>query len=513
MKEVFIPESVPSRLREASAELLRDRDRFLQLVQIKNKQTQKMQPFVPNEAQHRLWAAMDEHRRVIVLKARQVGISTAVRAWQFHQAFVSKDPLSFAVLSFHDRSAKNLRRMDRRWLAGLPKELSRPLEVDSADETIFDDTKAGFSSFTTSGRGGTRSFDFSGAHLSEFAFYEDPEEVLAQSLSTVGDGPLVVESTVNQPGDKFHQLIEGAPENGWYVFTYWWWQHAAYSDPNVPEDFKLTEEEARLREAYDLTLGQLWWRRQQVSTLGASKFRREYPACLADAFASRDSVYFEAEDLDAIDTVWFDRPEREFMPPDEGQDYVMGVDPAGGVGGDYSAMVVLELQTLQPVYIWRSNTISPVEFAERVVTVAMRYNNAFVLCESNNHGHVVNREMQRLRYTNVYADARGRPWVTTVRSKLEAYEALKEHIRGRLLFRLDQTTLQELRSLQVEKVTPAAPVGLHDDLAMALALAYRAVRAVPFSKRRERLRGQMDELILKARADRIRKQPLPWRTQ
>ena len=114
MKEVFIPESVPSRLREASAELLRDRDRFLQLVQIKNKQTQKMQPFVPNEAQHRLWVAMDEHRRVIVLKARQVGISTAVRAWQFHQAFVSKDPLSFAVLSFHDRSAKNLRRMDRR---------------------------------------------------------------------------------------------------------------------------------------------------------------------------------------------------------------------------------------------------------------------------------------------------------------------------------------------------------------------------------------------------------------
>jgi hypothetical protein len=175
----------------------------------------------------RLWGLMDNSNRVIVIKARQVGISTAVRAWQFHRAFTSPNPETYAVLSFHDRSARNLRRMDRRWLQELPGPLQRELTVDSAEDTIFTDTLAGFSSFTTGGRGGTRSFEFTGAHLSEFAFYTDPDEVLAQSVSTVGNGPLIIESTVNVPGDAFHRLIEGAPDNGWTVLTYWWWQHEA----------------------------------------------------------------------------------------------------------------------------------------------------------------------------------------------------------------------------------------------------------------------------------------------
>lgn len=506
----FVPPSVPQHLRKDVSRLLADRLAFCKMLNIKNKQRQKFEPFDPNNAQRKLWELMDEHPRIIVIKARQVGISTAVRAWQFHRAFTSADPINFAVLSFHDRSAKHLRRMDRHWLNNLPRLLRRDLAVDSAEDTIFEDTRAGFSSFTTGGRGGTRSFEFSGAHLSEFAFYDDPDEVLAQSLSTVGDGPLIIESTVNAPGDAFHRLIEGAPENGWRVYTYWWHEHEPYRDENVPADFERTEEEDDLSSRYGLDDAQLWWRRQQIATLGLTKFRREYPSCLDDAFLSRDSTYFDPADLDQIEQIWFDTSKREFDEPDEDEHYVMGVDVSGGTGGDYSALVVVALGSMQPVYIERSNTDSPVDWAARVVTVAQRYNNALVLCESNNHGHVVLRELYTLKYKRLWADADGKPWVTTVKSKLDAFECLREHIKAGILFRLDQSSLQELRALEVRKVTPEAPSGLHDDLAVALALAYRCIRSAPTSQRREAQRGMMDDFIKRQRVNRIRKSALPW---
>jgi hypothetical protein len=511
-EEVHVPAGIPQHLRADTGRLLSDRAAFCRMIRIKHKQQQKFVPFEPNRAQQALWDLMDKTNRVIVIKARQVGISTAVRAWQFHRAYSSPNPETYAVLSFHERSARNLRRMDRRWLTELPTLLQRELDVDSAEDTVFKDTLAGFSSFTTGGRGGTRSFEFTGGHLSEFAFYTDADEVLAQTISTVGNGPVIIESTVNAPGDAFHRLIEGAPENGWTVFSYWWWQHDAYRDERVPEEFEPTLEEEELAEKYGLDEAQLWWRRQQVATLGTHKFKREYPGCLDDAFLARECTYFDPRDLDQIDTVWFDTPQREFAPPEESSRYVMGVDVAAGVGQDYSALSVIELGSLQPVYIERSNTTSPVDFAARVATVARRYNGALVLCEANNHGHVVLNELNRLRYTNLWKNARGKPWITTVRSKLDAFECLREHVKAGIIFALDQSTMHELRGLEVRRVTPEAPAGLHDDLAVSLALAYRCVRSAPLAHRRESMTGYMDEFIRSRRVARIKSRALPWST-
>jgi len=508
----FVPATVPAHLRQKTAELIEDREAFVRMLRIKHKQLGKYVSFVPNPAQLRLWELMDKSNRVIVIKARQVGISTAVRAWQFHRAYKSPDPQTFAVLSFHDRSARNLRRMDRRWLKELPKVLHRELEVDSSEDTVFADTHAGFSSFTTGGRGGTRSFEFSGGHLTEFAFYVDADETLAQSDSTVGEGPLVVESTVNVPGDAFHRLVEGAPDNGWSLFTYWWWQHEPYRDEYLPDGWERTEEEEELAERYGLDDHQLSWRRRKVATLGTHKFKREYPGCLDDAFLARESVYFSPADLDQISTVWFDTPEREFEEPLDGERYVMGVDTSAGVGKDYSAVCVVCLSTMQPVYIERSNRRPPHEWAARTATIAQRYNDALILCEANNHGHVVLREYDRLGYRNLWLNPKGKPWYTTVKSKLEAFECLREHIQEGLLFQLDQSTLHELRGLEVRKVTPEAPPGLNDDLAMSLALAYRCVRSAPLSHRREGQQNRVDAIIARRRAARIRSQALPWRT-
>ncbi len=494
--------------------LIGGRDAFVHLLPVVDKASGKAIPFSPLPAQREVWGAMDRSNRVIVVKARQMGISHAVRAWQFHKAFASLDPVKFAVLSFHERSANNLRKLDRTWLSALPKALHRKMSVDSATDSVFADTQAGFSAFTTGGRGGTRSFTFTGAHLSEFAFYADPDEVLAQVIATVGDGPIVIESTVNSPGDAFHRLVEGAPDNGWEVVFLPWYRHNAYSHP-APDDFSPTADEARLAALHGLDQDQLQWRRTQVATLGEYKFTREFPATLQDCFAGvSKSAYFSSEALSNIQSIIFPTGEGCCIERKNDDDYyVIGADPAGGTGGDYSAIQVVSSATMQPVYSWRSNTIATHEFAAKLVQIASLYTTyhgrPMILVESQNHGHAVLRELHHLKYLPLWAGQDGKPWVTTHRSKIDAFDGLRELVDGGMIDRMDSATLLELRSIQITKVSPEAPQGLHDDLAMALVLAYRCLRDVPASKRAQSRTRTMDARIATVRANKLRNQSLP----
>jgi hypothetical protein len=497
--------------------LIRDRDLFCRLLPVTDKQSNKQVPFAALPAQEKVWRALDRSNRVIVVKARQMGISYAVRAWQFHRAYASTDPVKFAVLSFHDRSAKNLRRLDRQWLNALPDLMRRPTKEDSATDTIFSDTGAGFSAFTTGGRGGTRSFAFTGAHLSEFAFYLDPDEVLAQVVATVGDGPIVIESTVNAPGDAFHRLVEGAPQNGWEVVFLPWFEHGAYRH-EPPQDYTRTPDEARLAALHGLDDHQLAWRRAQVATLGEHKFTREFPATIQDCFAGvTKSAYFSSEALADVEAVHFHPgdPAGAILEEADPEDYyVIGADPAGGTGGDYSAMQVVSCATLQPVFSWRSNTVAPHEFAAKLVEVASEYTTLYgaplMLVESQNHGHAVLRELHHFNYKPLWVDGSGKPWVTSHKSKIDAYDGLRELVDGGMIARMDAATLMELRSIQITRVSPEAPQGLHDDLAMALALAYRAYRDAPSAKKRQSRAKVMDEMAAQVRARKTKSRALPW---
>ena len=51
----------------------------------------------------------------------------------------------------------------------------------------------------------------------------------------------------------------------------------------------------------------------------------------------------------------------------------MGVDVALGTGKDYSAIVIVSGTSLQPVYIYRDNTILPEDLAEKVWNLYHEY--------------------------------------------------------------------------------------------------------------------------------------------
>ena len=205
---------------------------------------------------------------------------------------------------------------------------------------------------------------------------------------------------------------------------------------------------------------------------------------------------------------------REIEKPHPHDRYVIGVDIGGGAGGDYSALAVVSVATMQPVYTERSNKVTPQAWAHRAIQVASRYNNALVLAESNNHGHAFLLEMQNCGYTQQWRDpATGKPWVTTLQSKLDAYATLREALP--LVKMMDRPTWLELRSLTIPpgKIAPEAPKGGYDDAAMAVALAYRCIRDIPASWRTQSLqsnRTRIDDLLASARARRIRSATLPF---
>jgi hypothetical protein len=508
--DLHIAAKIPSDLHQDLKQVLTNPIRFFKLLQIPDKQTQRLQPFRLNIEQLQLLGELEQHQRLIVLKPRQIGISTLLRAYAFWKAYTTTARESWAVISFHDRSAKHLRRMDTLYHTNLPELLQRELERDSSTDMQFADTGATLSSYTAGSRGGTRSFSLSSVHLSEFAWYENPGNVLAAVTAALPrDGKIIIESTPKAAGDVFHQLCSDAPGNGWQLVCFWWWMHHAYRLP-VPDDWQTTLEEQQLIARYGVDEGQLAWRRQQVATLGLSDFKREYPGSLEDAFHAGSSTYFDGEALDKIEPVRMRAEELRLQPPADGEVYVSGIDVAAGVGRDYSVITIASALDSQIVYTFRSNKLSPARFSEKVMQEVARYNDAYTLIESNNHGHLVIDRLQGYDYRNLWADGQGRSWTTTLQSKVSIYENLREYIHNHMLQQLPDSTLLELRSLTVEKVAPEAPKGLHDDLAISLALCYRALRDIPPIQLRGHMLHKMESFIEHRRTRRTRTRT-PWK--
>jgi hypothetical protein len=512
----WVPSRLPARLVGKVQSVIEDLDTFARLHRVQDKESKRLVPFDPLPMQVKIFNAVKAgHRRILVIKARQVAATTAAKMVLHHQTYADQNAAMRAIVSMRDDSATALLDDARRWLDDVPALLRRPIKTKARNRIVYGDTGASLQAFTSRSTTGLRSYTPSAVLISEAGFAPDLEEVIAQADAAVGEGLLIVESTVNNPGDFFSHLVRGAPHNWWHLLTMWWWEHPAYTSLTLPADFEAGAGELELQQQYGLTYEQLHWRRRKALSIGDAKFRREYPGCLDDCFLAREGGYFGEELLQGIAVSGYDnRAWVELEAPHPQDRYVMGVDIGGGVGGDYSVITVVSVGTNQPVYVERSNQVTPAAWAHRAIQVAARYHDALILAESNNHGHAFLLELNSCGYRHQWRDPRGRPWTTTLQSKLDAMATLREALQ--LVRVLDTATHLELRSLTIlpGKVAPEAPKGSHDDCAVALALAYRCLRDVPSSSRTisasATTKTRIDDLIAASRARRIRSHSLPF---
>lgn len=458
--------------------ILSNPHKFISRLKIKNKEG-AIQYLHPNDEQTEVIEALEKGKDLIVAKPRQIGSTTIVAAYLFWKAYTSAEPITVALLSHKIDSVRHILRIFKTFYDNLPNFLRKPLKEDSASKIVFHNG-ATILCASASSKGGLRSFTCSYLLLSEFAFSENAEELKATAVAALNGGQMIIESTANYWGDPLHLEIEVAQRgeaNYNYIF-FPWYMHSEYSIP-TSEDFVLTEDEEELKELYSLTPEQIHWRRIMIQKIGGDKFKREYPACLEDAYAQSGDAYLTEEDLQYIEEISFDGDRwNPIQPYNHHDSYAIGVDVGTGTGRDYSVAVVVSKMTNQPVGIFRCNRTTPTELAEELFSISQEYGVAKILVEANNVGIVV---LQQLEGANLWKSPEDKNWTTTQANKRIMFEELKEGLRTGSINTLDNITVAELRSIKIDNkynISLTRANGAHADSAVALALAYQCLKQV-----------------------------------
>ncbi len=421
-------------------------------------------------------------KRNIVLKARQVGITTYIAARYFLKTITR--PGSVTVQVAHDQdSAEEIFKIVHRFWKQLPPRLRKgALERSHANvggmifSVLDSEYRVASAADPEAGRGMT----IHNLHCSEVARWPaKAEETLASLRAAVPrNGEIVLESTPNGAGGAFYQDWQRARETGYTQHFFPWWFDDSYKLEGVQSKIdRLTADEQKLVDAHSLTLAQIAWRRQnraQLRGLAVQEFAEDSVSC----FRASGECVFELSAVEkALETSSEPAEVKDngrlhiYFHPQAGKRYIIGADPAGGgTEGDYSCAQVLEVESaLQCAEL--HGHYPPREFAAELVRLAKMYNGALLIVEMNNHGHAVLEHVRHLEYDNIPEKG----WLTTSVTRPSMIEnlaaTLVEHsglIRSRRLLSECRTFVRHADG------SSSASSGAHDDCVMAMAIALGA---------------------------------------
>jgi len=467
-------------------------------------------PFEFNEAQSIINARLEEQLeqtgrvRAIVLKARQQGISTYCAARVFWKTFFT--PYTRSVVMAHDSATSDaLFNMSRNIIDNMnnpPK-----LQKSNAKEILFEENKSGYRLYTAGAKEAGRGTTPTIAHLSEVAFWQFDEQILAglfQGISQEQGTEVILESTANGASGEFYRLFQGAMrgENEYIPIFLPWFITKEYRR-KAPEDMELSEEEWELLEKFELDNDQLYWRRLKIAESGERKFKQEYPSTPEEAFLVTGNSVFDQEKVNSIVVQapeyirHFDENSNYFEDSREGHlelwrspnfddRFIIGADVALGVGQDYSTAVVLNKER-QVCALFRDNFTDPSNFGDILFYLGRYFNNALLAVESNSLGIATLNRLKQMNYVNLYYqtkaasllnDEGGKPgFRTTVSTKPMIIGNLKRAIEEDDIWIPSNIMVEELKTyVSSENGSTNALAGNFDDTVMALAIAFEAYR-------------------------------------
>lgn len=229
------------------------------------------------------------------------------------------------------------------------------------------------------------------------------------------------------------------------------------------------------------------WAEEQLKLLGEVKFNQEVMC----HFLGSSNTLINARTLgnmSSVDPIYVNDGLDIFEEPREGRTYAMTVDTARGIGGDYSAFVVLDVTEVpyKMVAKYRNNKIAPLLFPNIINKVARDYNTAHVLIEVNDIGQQVADILHsELEYDNILTTAKdtnkqylspgfGKTTQFGVKMskqvKRQGCFTFKSLLEENKLLIFDADTISELSTFIEKAGSYQADEGYHDDLAMCLVL-------------------------------------------
>lgn len=492
-------------------------------VKIRDKKS-KIIPLRLNEPQLKYYNVIKELKkqrkpvRIIILKARQMGFSTETEAIFFKET-VTKPNVNTAIVAHKEDSTTNLFNMSKLMYDQLPEAIKPDKKASNAKELVFDKEngtglKSKIKCFTAGGSGIGRSDTLNNLHLSELAFWTgDKKETLTGLLQAVPNDPdtmIVIESTANGY-EYFKELWDDAVDgkNDFVPLFIGWNELQEYKMTYT--GFELTKEEKELQKRYGLTLEQLTWRRWCIANNcgnDVEQFRQEYPINPEEAFISTGKCYFnkekivkriqEVKDIKPVQQGYFDFEynglkitkikwveDKEgaikiYEKPKKYYPYVLAGDTAGE-GSDYFIGQVLDNTDGSQVAVLRQE-LDEISYTRQMYCLGMYYNKALIGIEANYSTFPI-QELERLKYPNQYVRVKEDKYTkkteksygfkTTTISRPRILGQLQAIVKESIELLVDIDTLKEgLTFIKNEKGRAEAQVGYHDDLIMALAIAY-----------------------------------------
>jgi hypothetical protein len=432
-------------------------------------------------------------KRNIVLKARQVGITTYIAARFFLQTITRPGTLTVQV-AHSDESAQAIFNIVHRFWENLPnKRVRRGALVKSRSnvrQIVFPRLDSEYRVETADDNAG-RGMTIHNLHCSEVSRWpRDGGETLASlRAAVVPDGEIVLESTADGASGIFYEEWQKAGETGYTRHFFPWWYEASYKEDGEKgraplTDTPFSDEEKLLVERHGLSAEQIAWRRncwQMLRGQAAQEYAEDAVSCfLASGECVFDMAAIEKAATQAGPTTESHENGRTLIwfPPNRGKEwqYIIGVDAAGGGSdGDYACAQVIE-RTMGLQCAEMHGHFPPYELARRIVALGRRYENALLAVERNNHGYGVLAHVKDLGYENIYQQGGQDGWLTSTVTR----PAMIEHLAAVLmdapeLFRSPRL-LGEFRTfVRHADGHAAAAEGTHDDCVMAMAVAH-AVR-------------------------------------
>jgi hypothetical protein len=426
-------------------------------------------PFDLYDFQEKSVREFKDHRFNIILKSRQLGISTLTAGYSLWMMTFFQDK-NILVIATKQEVAKNLVTKVRVMHANLPSWLRQPCVEDNKLNLRYrngSQIKA-----VSSGPEAARSEALSLLILDEAAFIDKIDEIWTASQQTLTTGgSCIALSTPNGVGNWFHRTwIEAEEARGMFnpIKLHW----SVHPDRN--ED----------------------WRKEQDTLLGPSSAAQE---CDCDFLTSGTGVIdpivleklrknnciepVEKRGIDANMWVW--------EQPNYNKDYIVCADVGRGDSADYSAFHVIELESLTQVAEYKGR-INTKDFGNMLVSIATEYNDALLIVENNNIGwatiqQIIDRDYPNLFYTSKdlqYVDVQHQVtnkhyreekkmvagFSTTSKTRPLIISKLEEFFREESVVVRSNRLIDELQTFVYINNRAEAMRGYNDDLVMSFAI-------------------------------------------
>ena len=422
-------------------------------------------PFDLYDFQQKMVNTIHDNRFSIFCTPRQVGKSTTVVSYFLWYVLFNED-VNIAILANKGSLARDI--LSRLQLAyeNLPKFLQQGVLIWNKGNIELENGSKIIASSTSSSaiRGGSYNMIL----LDEFAFVPPniADEFMASVYPTISSGKstkIVVVSTPNGL-NHFYKMWEDAKENKNNYAPV----EVAWRDVPGRDDA---------------------WKDETIRNIGKERWAQEFEGefvggtnTLVNA-SSLKNLVFKApiEQKGGIDV---------YEHPKEGRVYAIGVDVSRGENLDYSAFSVFDATEFpyRQVAKYRNSSISPLLYPSVVASCGQKYNDAYVLVETNGIGQQVADVLHNdMEYDNlVLITSKGRAGQVfdggfgkgstqlgiTMSKKVKQVgcSMLKDLIESQKLITNDFETIRELSSFVSKAHSYEADVGCHDDLVMSMLL-------------------------------------------